>query len=195
MSESKTQIFVICHTVFHNALRSGKFKKSFGIAPLNTWLRSRCILDVLIEVGSEMPSGTQIACTSGKIFYNLSKKLAEEEVADGVRRYLALLESVIFSVKTENINCKEENEGIIVIADTLSSRENYHPIVITDMEKGKFNRAKEYYKKETGKDDPNIPFQILNLEEAIIHLKATYPTQCEFVKQRGQKDKLYDSLL
>lgn len=179
---------VLSHTVFHNAFRADKFRNVSQMNALKQFLRARFISDFIIEMGSESPEGECCGVTSQRIFSEFSTKLEAEGTFLGKDAYFQILKSFIFCVPDESINKLDVNEGIIVIADALSNRGNYEPIIITDMKKTKMkSTATEYYKKYTGQDEPKMPFQILNAKEAINFLHGRFQKYYDLVKQRDSK--------
>jgi len=182
---------VLSHTVFHTAFRADKFREVSQRDVLKQFLRARFISDFIIEIGSESPEGECYGVTSQRIFSEFCTKLEEEGTSLGKADYFQILKSFIYCVPNESINKLGVNEGIIVIADILSNRGNYDPIIITDMKKPKMNStATEYYKKYTGQDDPKIPFLILNAKEAIRFLHGRFPKYYDLVKSRDSKYNL-----
>ncbi|MBU4255814.1 MAG: hypothetical protein KKB04_00995 [Candidatus Thermoplasmatota archaeon] len=184
MSESKQSVLVLCHTIFHNAFRTEKYRE-INTQKFKKWLQSKFIADFIIEIGSELSEGNYFAFTSEKIFKEFSEQLEKECTHPEVYEHLNILRKLIFCVPNESVNKLEVNGGIIVIADVLSNRNDYEPVLITDMKDKKVEFAKEYYKKSITHEDFKIPFSILNLEETISFLKGRYPVQYELVKKRG----------
>lgn len=179
---------VLSHTVFHSAFRADKFKDIGQMNVFKQFLRARFISDLIIEIGSESPEGECCGVTSQRIFSEFSTKLEAEGTFLGKDEYFQILKSFIYCVPDKSINKLDINEGIIVIADTLSNRGNYEPIIITDMKKTKMNSiATEHYKKCTGQDEPKMPFLILNAKEAIIFLHEKFQKYCDLVKKRDSK--------
>ncbi len=191
MNNRKTPILVLCHTIFHQSLRSSEFRDSKGnIGEVKKWLYSRFIFDFIIEIASEFTQGQYFACTSEKVFNDIRAKLGEKIQEQQVANYLEAMESVIFCVNNKKINELDIDKGIIVIADTLSNVGNYKPYIITDMKNKKYDKALAYYQKYTGEDEPKIPFGILTLEETIGFLQGGYSIQFDYAKQRAEMYKI-----
>ncbi len=176
---------------FHQTFRSSEFEDSSNAEGFKKWLHSRFIFDFIIERASEPLIGQNFACTSEKVFNDIYTKLGDRVYAQGLANYLKAMKSVIYSVDNIRINELDIDEGIIVIADTLSNVGNYMPFIITDMKAKKEKKALGYYQKYTGKDKPKIPFKILTLEETVEFLQKGYRTEFDSVKQR---DRMYNAL-
>lgn len=183
---TKTPVLVLCHTIFHDAFRASAFGK-VDAELLKRHLQSKFIADFIIELGSE--TAKPVTFTSKKVFDEFYAHLEKECKRPEVYAYLELIKKLVYCVPTESINKLDINEGIIVIADILRNSEGYEPFLITDMKDKKVGIAKEYYKKYTKKADPKIPFDILNLDEAIGFLKGRYSIPYNSVKDR---EPLYD---
>ncbi len=188
MPDDKQSVLVLCHTILYTAFRTGKFGEITG-THIKRWAQSRFIADFIIEMGSERSEGFYFAFTSKNIFNGFSGQLEYERTNPQIREYLDILGTLIFCVPSEPINKLKENEGIIVIADALCNRSDYEPLIITDMKDSMTKTAEVYYKKNTTQDVVNIPFSILNLEEAIGFLKGRYPGQYGLIKK---KDSVYN---
>lgn len=188
--ERETKL-VICHTIFHDALRSDMFGEGPVMEGMKKKLRAQFITDVIIELGSETPEGDYPACATGRAFNELKNKLEEEGRAAGTFRYVELLKSVILPVTDERIMSLSSKEGTICVADTLYNRGNYNPILITDMKEGAITEAKKFYSEGLEVEDPDIPFIILNPSEAIAFLHGEFKDACNQVLKR---DSIYKAI-
>lgn len=192
MGSSKGPMYVLCHTVFHNAFRSGQFKDSDGIEPFLAWLRARFISDFIIETDSELHERDYCAITSKKIFDELESKIEADGYSPKEQDSLAILKNSILCVDDERINELGNEEGIIIIADTLSNRGNYETIVISEMKDKNYQRALDFYKEQLGEDNPTIPFMIKTTGETLEYLRHKFSETYENVKKRDSKYGILD---
>ena len=187
MGNNKETKIVLCHTILHNSFRSDTYDEKGNLEGFKKFLRSRFITDFIITIGCEAPANNPPTFTTEKIFNEFTGKIRATKHHASLEDHLTYLRSVVHCVTNEKINEMEDTEGTVVIADALSSKGNYEPIIITDMKEGKMEFAKQYYQEHTGEAEPKIPFTILDVEEAIIFLRGRFPEMCESIRNANSQ--------
>jgi len=171
-------ILVLCHSFFHDAFRP---QRPVDEQKFRTWMSSRFVANLIIERKAELPEGSDFAITSKQAFEDFAVKFYSENPSPKQKEIVDILHNSVFVLDHASISKLSIDESILVICDTLYSRSNYAPILITNIPK-KREKAEEFYHKK----DPfaTIPYPIYSAEEAELFLHGRYPELSALVDER-----------
>jgi hypothetical protein len=188
MSASSVQVteivLVLCHSFFHDAfcvqrpVDETKFKR---------WLSSRFIANLVIERQAELPEGSWLAVTSKQVFDSFTSKFHGDKPSVKQKETVDILHNSIYVVDNPSVNALSLDDSILVICDTLYSRSNYEPILISNIPK-KVAKAEDFYHKK--RPSAKIPYSIYNVVGAEAFLRGRFPELCKTVDER-MKNSMY----
>jgi hypothetical protein len=176
--QSSEIILVLCHSFFHDAFRP---QKPVSTTTFRTWLSSRFVANVIIERQARIPEGSPFAVTSKQVFDSFASKFHGEKPSVKQKEMVDILRNSILVLDRPSISNLSVDESVLVICDTLYSRSNYAPILISTIPK-KMEKALEFYRKK----DPHaeIPYPIYSAVQAEPFLRGRFPEVCTLVDER-----------
>jgi len=182
MSETSIQrremILVLCHSFFHDAF---SLQKPLVSAIYKNWLSSRFVANFIIEKQAELPEGSIFAVTSKQVFDSFYLKFIGTKPSDNQKKAVELLRNSIAIIDRPIVSSLSIDESVFVICDTLYSRANFEPILVSSIQK-KTQKAEEFYHK---KDRAAIiPFSIYNAGRTEAFLRGRFPELCKLVDER-----------
>jgi len=187
MSGSSVQapeiLLVLCHSFFHDAFC---VQRPVNETKFKCWLSSRFIANLIIERQAEL-EGSWFAVTSNQVFDSFASKFHGSKPSVKQRETVDILRNSIFVVNNPSIKALLLDDSILVICDTLYSRSNYEPILISNISK-KVEKAKEFYHKKVA--GARIPYPIYHAVGAEIFLRGRFPELCKIVDER-MKSSVY----
>jgi hypothetical protein len=171
-------ILVLCHSFFHDAFR---IQRPVNEAKFKIWVSSRFVANFIIERQAELPEGSPFAVTSKQVFDDFACKFYGEKPSVKQKEVVAILRNSIYVIDHPSITKLSIDESVLVICDTLYSRSNYTPILVSNIPK-KIEKAEEFYHKK----DPQakIPYPIYSTLEAEPYLRGRFPELCKLVDKR-----------
>jgi hypothetical protein len=171
-------ILVLCHSFFHDAFR---VQRPVDATKFKIWMSSRFVANLIIEKQAELPEGSPFAVTSKQVFDDFASKFYEENPSPKQKETVEILRNSIYIIDAPSITKLSIDESILVICDTLYSRSNYDPILVSNIPK-KGEKAEEFYRKKDPK--AKIPYPIYGVVEAEPFLRGRFPELCRLVDQR-----------
>jgi hypothetical protein len=177
-SQSSEIILVLCHSFFHDAFR---LQKPVSATTFKNWLSSRFVANVIIEKQAELPEGSIFAVTSKQVFDSFASKFQGDKPSAKQKETVDILHNSMYVVEGPAIGNLSVDESILVICDTLYSRSNYAPILITNIPK-KVEKAEEFYRKKDKK--AKIPYPIYSAVQVEAFLRGRFPEVCTRVDKR-----------
>jgi hypothetical protein len=182
MGDSSVQvpeiILVLCHSFFHNAFR---VHRPVDAAKFKIWSSSRFVANFIIEKQAELPEGSSFAVTSKQVFDSFALKFHGEKPSVKQRETVDILRNSIYVLDHPSVNKLSIDDSVLVICDTLYSRSNYAPILVTNIPK-KIEKAEKFYHKKDSAAE--IPYPIYNVVEAESFLRDRYTELCRLVDNR-----------
>ena len=171
-------ILVLCHSFFHDAFR---VQRPVNTRKFKVWVSSRFVANLIIERQAELPEGSSFAVTSKQVFDSFAYKFHGEKPSAKQRETVEILHNSIHVIDTPSICKLSIDESVLVICDTLYSRSNYTPILVSDIPK-KIEKAENFYHKK----DPaaKIPYPIYSVIQAEPFLRGRFPELCKLVDER-----------
>ena len=171
-------ILVLCHSFFHDAfcvqrpVDSTKFK---------LWIASRFVANFIIEKQAELPEGSSFAVTSKQVFDSFALKFHGQKPSAKQKEIVNILRNSIYVIGAPSIIKVPIDDSVFIICDTLYSRSNYIPILVSNIPK-KRKKAERFYHKK----DPNakIPYQIYTVLETEPYLRGRFPELADLVDTR-----------
>jgi len=161
-------ILVLCHSFFHDAFR---LQKPVDVEKFKIWMSLRFVANLIIERQAELPEGQPFAVTSKQVFESFSQKFLGDNPSDKLKEAVEILHNSISVLEGSAISKLSIDDSVFVICDTLFSRSNYEPVLVSDIPK-KVEKAEEFYRKK----DPNavIPYHIYSAVEAELFLRGKF---------------------
>lgn len=171
-------ILVLCHSFFHGAF---SVERPVDATLFKTWLSSRFVANFIIEKQAELPEGSSFAITSEQAFASFALKFHGDKPSYKQKEVVDILRNSIHVISGPAIDKLSIDDSVLVICDTLYSRSNYTPILVSNIPK-KREKAEEFYHKK----DPNakIPYQIYTAVEAEPFLRGRFPELTILVEKR-----------
>jgi len=171
-------ILVLCHSFFHDAFR---LQRPVDAEKFKIWMSLRFVANLIIERQAELPEGCIFAVTSKQVFESFSQKFLGDKPSDKLKETVEILRNSMTVLNHPAINNLSIDDSILVICDTLFSRSNYEPVLLSDIPK-KLEKAKEFYQKK----DPNavIPYHIYTAVEAEPFLRGKFQDLSTIVDER-----------
>lgn len=171
-------ILVLCHSFFHDAFR---VQRPIDSTKYKVWMSSRFVANLIIERQAELPEGLSFAVTSRQVFDDFALKFHGEKPSRKQKETVDILRNSIYVIDRPSITALSIDESVLVICDTLYSRSNYAPILVTNIPK-KVERAEEFYHKKDPK--AKIPYPIYTAIQAEPFLRGRFPELCKLVDKR-----------
>jgi hypothetical protein len=176
--QTREIILVLCHSFFHDAFR---MERPLSSVIYKNWVSSRFIANLIIERQAELPEGSIFALTSKQVFDGFASKFHGEKPSAKQRETVEILHNSICVVDGPAISNLSVDDSVFVICDTLYSRSNYEPILVTNIPK-KVEKAEEFYhKKDT---NAKIPYSIYGAVQLEPFLRGRFPELCTLVDKR-----------
>jgi len=171
-------ILVLCHSFFHDAFR---LQRPIDTMKFKIWVSSRFVANLIIERQAEFPEGSSFAITSQQVFNDFASKFHGEKPSAKQKETVAILRNSICVINAPSVIGLSIDDSVLVICDTLYSRSNYTPILVSNIPK-KREKAEEFYHKK----DPKamIPYPIYSVIEAEPYLRGRFPELCKLVDER-----------
>lgn len=171
-------ILVLCHSFFHDAFR---LQKPVDSAKFKIWSSSRFVANFIIEKQAELPESSSFAITSKQVFDIFALKFHGEKPSGKQIQIVDILRNSIYVLEHPSINKLSIDDSVFVICDTLYSRSNYEPILVSNIPK-KTVKAEAFYHEQDSA--VKIPYPICNVVEAEAFLRGRYPELCILVDNR-----------
>lgn len=171
-------VLVLCHSFFHDAFRP---HRPVDTAVYKSWMSSRFVANLIIERQAELPEGSSFAVTSQQAFDSFASKFHKDKPSPKQKETVDILRNSIYVLNHPSIAKLSIDDSVLVICDTLYSRSNYAPMLVSNSPK-KTEMAEEFYRKK----DPNakIPYKIYSAIEAEYFLRGKFPELCKLVDTR-----------
>ncbi len=171
-------VLVLCHSFFHDAFR---LQRPVDEAKFKIWMSLRFVANLIIERQAELPEGCIFAVTSKQVFESFSQKFLGDKPSGKLMEAVEILQNSITVLDAPAISNLSIDDSVLVICDTLFSRSNYEPVLVSDIPK-KVEKAKEFYQKK----DSNavIPYHIYSAVEAEFFLRGGFPDLSTTVDER-----------
>ena len=176
--QSREIILVLCHSFFHDAFRP---QRPLSSAIYKNWMSSRFVANLIIERQAELPEGSIFAVTSKQVFDGFASKFHGEKPSAKQKETVEILRNSIYVVDGAAIGNLPIDDSVFVICDTLYSRSNYEPILVTNIPK-KVEKAEEFYHKKDTK--AKIPYPIYSAVQVEPFLRGRFPELCTLVDKR-----------
>lgn len=176
--QRRDTILVLCHSFFHDAF---SLEKPLTLATYKNWLSSRFVANFIIDIQAELPEGSIFAVTAKQVFDSFALKYSGTKASANQKKAIELLRNSIAIIDRPTVCSLSIDESVFVICDTLYSRANYEPILVSSIQK-KTNKAEEFYHKK----NPNatIPFSIYTPIGTEAFLRGRFPELCKQVDER-----------
>jgi len=171
-------ILVLCHSFFHDAFR---VQRPIDSMKFKIWRSSRFVANFIIEKQAELPESSSFAVTSKQVFDDFALKFHGDKPSNKQRETVKILRNSIYVVDGPSINKLSIDESILVICDTLYSRSNYGPILVSNIPKKRVKAEAFYHKKDP---EAKIPYQIYSVIESEAYLRGKFPELCKLVEER-----------
>jgi len=171
-------ILVLCHSFFHDAFR---LQRPVNSIKFQFWASSRFVANLIIERQAELPEGSPFAVTSKQVFDSFALKFHGEKPSAKQKEIVDILHNSIYVIGHPSINTLSIDDSVLVICDTLYSRSNYEPILVSNIPK-KREKAEEFYHKKDPK--AKIPYPIYSVVKAEPYLRGRFPELCKLVDKR-----------
>lgn len=182
MGDSRVQvretILVLCHSFFHNAFR---LQRPVNAMKFKIWSSSRFVANFIIEKQAELPESSSFAVTSKQVFDSFALKFQGDKPSAKQIETVAILRNSIYVLDCSAISQLSIDDSVLVIYDTLYSRSNYAPILVSNIPKKTVKAEIFYHKKDPTTE---IPFPINSVVEAESFLRGRYPELCRLVDER-----------
>ena len=171
-------ILVSCHSFFHDAFRPHRPVDS---RKFEIWKSSRFVANFIIEKQAELPESSPFAVTSKQVFDGFALKFYEDKPSAKKIETVEILRNSIYVVDRPSVNRLSIDNSCFVICDTLYSRSNYAPILVSNIPK-KTVKAENFYREK----DPSakIPFPIYSAMKMEHYLRENFPELCRLVDGR-----------
>lgn len=180
-SAESEAILVLCHSFFHDAFRP---QKPVDAEKIKMWISSRFITNFILEKQAETPEESAFAVTSRSAFDSFVNTFLSENPSINLVEIVAILSNAIYIAEAKSFNQLPIDEGVIAICDTLYSRSNYAPILVTNIPK-KVSMVEDFYAKSTPeREKVKIPFPIYRTVEAEMFLRGRFSELCKAVDKR-----------
>jgi len=171
-------ILVLCHSFFHDAFR---VQRPVDAMKFKIWSSSRFVANFIIEKQAELPESSSFAVTSKQVFDHFAIKFHGDKPSNKQRETVEILRNSIYVVDGPSINKLSIDESILVICDTLYSRSNYEPILVSNIPKKRVKAEAFYHKKSP---EAKIPYPIYSVIESEAYLRGKFPELCKLVDER-----------
>jgi len=171
-------ILVLCHSFFHDAFC---VQRPVDETLFKNWLSSRFVANLIIERQAELPEGSRFAVTSDQVFTSFALKFHGQKPSYRQKEIVNILRNSIYVINSPSIIKLSIDDSVLVICDTLYSRSNYTPILVTNIPK-KREKAEEFYRKKDPK--AKIPYQIYTAVETQAYLRGRFPELAAIVERR-----------
>jgi hypothetical protein len=171
-------ILVLCHSFFHDAFR---LQMPVNAAKFATWRSSHFVANLIIEKQAEIPEGTYFTITSKQVFDDFASKFEGEKPSPRQKETVEILRNSIAIIEGASIINLSLDDSVFAICDTLYSRSNYAPLLISDIPKKK-EKAEAFYQKKNPK--AKIPFPIYTVAETELFLRGRFPDLSASVDER-----------
>jgi hypothetical protein len=176
--QAREIILVLCHSFFHDAFR---LQKPVSITTFKTWVSSRFIANLIIERQAELPEGSSFAVTSKQVFDSFALKFQGDTPSAKQTETVEILRNSIYVIGSPAVCNLSIDDSVLVICDTLYSRSNYEPILVTNIPK-KVGKAEEFYRKKD--TNAKVPYPIYSAVQAEPFLRGRFPELCTLVDKR-----------
>ena len=176
--QTREIVLVLCHSFFHNAFR---LQRPVDVIKFKIWLSSRFVANLIIERQAELPEGCVFAVTSKQVFESFSHKFLGDTPSNKLIEAVEILRNSITVLQGHAIDNLSIDDSVLVICDSLFSRSNYEPVLVSDIP-AKAEKAKEFYQKK----DPNavIPYHIYSVGEVEVFLRGRFQDLSAIVDER-----------
>jgi hypothetical protein len=171
-------ILVLCHSFFHDAFR---IQKPINLTKFKIWMASRFVANLIIEKQAELPEGSSFAVTSKQVFADFASKFHGDNPSDKQKETVAILHNSIYVIDRPSVERLSIDDSVLVITDTLYSRSNYAPILVSNIPK-KIEKAEEFYRKKN--PQAKIPYPIYSAIETEAYLRGRFTELCKLVDKR-----------
>jgi hypothetical protein len=176
--QSSEVILVLCHSFFHDAFC---IQRPLNETLFKNWLSSRFVANLIIERQAELPEGSAFAVTSEQVFSSFASKFHGQNPSYRQKELVNILRNSIYVINSPSLGKLTIDDSVLVICDTLYSRSNYTPILVTNIPKKREKAAEFYHKKDS---DAKIPYQIYTAGEAEPFLRGRFPELVTSVDKR-----------
>ncbi len=171
-------ILVLCHSFFNDAFR---VQRPVDAMKFKIWSASRFVANFIIEKQAELPESSSFAITSKKVFDDFAFRFHGDEPSAKQIETVEILRNSIYVVDRSSINNLSIDESVFVISDTLYSRSNYAPILVSNIPKKRVKAEAFYHKRDP---QAEIPFPIYDVIETEAYLRGRFPELFKLVDER-----------
>jgi hypothetical protein len=176
-------ILVLCHSFFHDAFRT---QRPVNETKFKIWMSSRFVANFIIERQAELPEGSSFAVTSKQVFDDFACKFYGGKPSVKQKEVVDILRNSIYVIDHPSITKLSIDDSVLVICDTLYSRSNYTPILVSNIPKTIIKVEDFYHKKDPA---TNIPYRIYTTVQAEPFLRGRFPELCKLVDERIRKSE------
>ena len=145
-AQAQEIVLVLCHSFFHDAFRT---QSQVDAKVYKAWKSSRFVANFIIERQAELPEGSQFATTSQIVFNSFSTKFLDGKPSPKLREIVEILHNSIYVVEHPSVNKVSLDDSVFVICDTLFSRSNFTPILVSNIPFQKWKWQRLFIIKET----------------------------------------------